>query len=307
LKILKATNISKRFDGTTALSDVSFDIPEGSIYGLLGPNGAGKTTLLRIINHIISQDEGHIYFNGHPLHSSDTNKIGYLPEERGLYRKMKVGEHILYLARLKGMEKKQAVDSTRYWLNKFNIASWWNKRIRELSKGMQQKVQFLITILHNPEFIIFDEPFSGFDPINANMLKQEIISLKNQGKTIILSTHNMNSVEELCDHITLLDHGKVHLQGSVKNLKESYKSNTYEIIAKGDFSETGDLITHETDILKYEQEKELHTIHLKINNDEEIRQLLSSIISTMHLVSFKELLPSMDEIFMHVINKKQNE
>ncbi len=302
MEILKATNINKRFDGTTALHDVSFDIRKGSIYGLLGPNGAGKTTLLRIINHIIPQDEGHIYFKGHPLNSSDTNQMGYLPEERGLYRKMKVGEHILYLARLKGMDKKQAVESSKYWLNRFGISSWWNKRIRELSKGMQQKIQFLITILHNPDFIIFDEPFSGFDPINANMLKQEIISLKKQGKTIILSTHNMNSVEELCDYITLLDNGKIHLQGPVKQLKESYKSNTYEIIAKGDFSKTIDLITKETEIINHKQKQDLHTIHVKMNDEKTISSLLSSIISTMHLVSFKELLPSMDEIFMHVIN-----
>ncbi len=302
MEILKATNINKRFDGTTALHDVSFDIPKGSIYGLLGPNGAGKTTLLRIINHIIRQDEGHIYFKGHPLNSSDTKQIGYLPEERGLYRKMKVGEQILYLARLKGMEKKQAVESSKYWLNRFGVSSWWNKRVRELSKGMQQKIQFLITILHNPDFIIFDEPFSGFDPINANMLKQEIISLKKQGKTIILSTHNMNSVEELCDYITLLDNGKTHLQGPVKQLKESYKSNTYEIIAKGGLSKTIDLITKETEIINHEQERDLHTIHVKMNDEKTISTLLTSIISTMHLVSFKELLPSMDEIFMHVIN-----
>ena len=203
--LLRVEHVSKHYSGHTALDDVSLDIPRGSVYGLLGPNGAGKTTLIRIVNRITAPDEGRVLFDGRPLASADVQRIGYLPEERGLYKKMKVGEQALFFARLKGLSRAEAVRRLRVWFDRFDIASWWNRRVEELSKGMAQKVQFIVTVLHEPELLIFDEPFSGFDPINANLLKEEILGLRDRGATVIFSTHNMSSVEEVCDHITLID------------------------------------------------------------------------------------------------------
>ncbi|MDK2978265.1 MAG: type transport system ATP-binding protein, partial [Bacteroidales bacterium] len=208
MELLKIENIEKRFINHLALDDVNMAVPENSIYGLLGPNGAGKTTLIRIINRITAPDKGRIFLNGREMKPEDIHDIGYLPEERGLYKKMKVGEQALYLARLKGLSKRDALKKLKYWFDKFEIQAWWDKKVEELSKGMQQKVQFIITILHEPKLLIFDEPFSGFDPINTNLLKQEILKLRKKGSTIIFSTHNMGSVEELCDHITLINNAK---------------------------------------------------------------------------------------------------
>lgn len=224
---LETHQVVKRFANHTALNGVSIQVPEGQIFGLLGPNGAGKTTLIRIINRITAPDSGEVRFNGHLSQAEDIYHIGYLPEERGLYKKMKVGEQAIYLAQLKGLSKAEATSRLKLWFEKFEITPWWNKKLEELSKGMQQKVQFIITILHKPQLLIFDEPFSGFDPVNAELLKREILELKKEGHTIIFSTHNMASVEEICDNIALINHSEVVLQGNVKEVRSRFKANTY--------------------------------------------------------------------------------
>ena len=223
-------NISKSFGNYRALDGVSLHVRRGSVFGLLGPNGAGKTTLIRIINHIIRPDGGKLFFDGHPMTDADVMQIGYLPEERGLYKKMRVGEQAIYLARLKGLDKSTAEQRLRQWFDRLEIADWWNRRVEELSKGMQQKVQFVVTVLHNPQLLIFDEPFSGFDPVNADLLKREILRLKEQGATVIFSTHNMPSAEELCDDIALIDHAQVVLSGSLADIKASHPSQDLDRI-----------------------------------------------------------------------------
>ena len=233
MDIITVTDVCKTFGNHTALNNININIAEGSIYGLLGPNGAGKTTLIRIINQILAPDSGEVLFNGRKLQQSDVSLIGYLPEERGLYKKMKVGEQAIYLAQLKGLSKQDALLKLKYWFEKLEIQSWWDKKVEELSKGMQQKVQFITTILHEPTLLIFDEPFSGFDPINTNMLKNEILELKSKGTTIIFSTHNMDSVEELCNNISLINKSKVILQGSVDEIRSRYKSGIFEIQFEG--------------------------------------------------------------------------
>ena len=232
--LLRVEHVSKHYSGHTALDDVSLDIPRGSVYGLLGPNGAGKTTLIRIINRITAPDEGRVLFDGRPLASADVQRIGYLPEERGLYKKMKVGEQALFFARLKGLSRAEAVRRLRVWFDRFDIASWWNRRVEELSKGMAQKVQFIVTVLHEPELLIFDEPFSGFDPINANLLKEEILGLRDRGATVIFSTHNMSSVEEVCDHITLIDRSRNILSGAVDEIRRRHGQNLFRLEYRGD-------------------------------------------------------------------------
>src|SRR6056297_752072 len=230
MEYLKARGVYKKFINQYALNNVDLTVPENSIHGLLGPNGAGKTTLIRIINRITAPDEGEVLLKGKKLKMEDVFRIGYLPEERGLYKKMKVGEQALYLAQLKGMERKQALKKLKIWFEKFEMQAWWDKKVEELSKGMQQKIQFVTTVVHEPKLLIFDEPFSGFDPINANILKKEILKLKNEGATIIFSTHNMGSVEELCDHITLINKSKNILEGPIDEVRNRYKSNVYEIV-----------------------------------------------------------------------------
>src|SRR5512133_2683816 len=234
MEIFRAEHMEKNFGTFRALDDVSIDIHEGSIYGLLGPNGAGKTTLIRIINQITCPDKGDLYFMGQKLKSSDVERFGYLPEERGLYRKMKVGEQALYLARLKGLSRSDALRRLKIWFEKFEIQAWWDKKIEELSKGMQQKVQFIVTVLHEPRLLIFDEPFSGFDPINQVLLRDEILALQKKGSTIFFSTHNMASVEELCDHITLIHKSRAILSGEINEIRNSYRSNLYEVGFSGD-------------------------------------------------------------------------
>jgi ABC-2 type transport system ATP-binding protein len=229
MDIFSANEVVKRYDKHTALDGVSITVKKNSIFGLLGPNGAGKTSLIRIINQITGPDSGELYFNGERLQQHHIERIGYLPEERGLYKKMEVGEQALYLARLKGLSRNEAIKRLKYWFEKFEITSWWNKKIEELSKGMQQKVQFIVTILHEPELLILDEPFSGFDPINANLIKNEILELKQKGTSIIFSTHNMASVEELCDDIALINRSKKILEGSVKDIRKEYRTNTYRV------------------------------------------------------------------------------
>ena len=229
MNLVECINVSKSYDNHIALNNVSIQIPEGSIYGLLGPNGAGKSTLIRIINQITAPDSGKIIFNNHPIAPADTALIGYLPEERGLYKKMKVSEQTIYLAQLKGLSKTEAKQRLKQWFARFDIEQWWNKRVEELSKGMQQKIQFITTILHNPKLLIFDEPFSGFDPINTNLLKELILELRNQGTTIIFSTHNMNSVEEVCDHIALINKSEKILDGAVADIRQKHKLNSFEL------------------------------------------------------------------------------
>ena len=236
MELLKVENVSKIYSGHTALDNVSLTIPKGGVYGLLGPNGAGKTTLIRIINRITAPDSGTVYLNGHKLCENDIYNIGYLPEERGLYKKMKVGDQAVFFARLKGLSKRDAVTRLHYWFDKFEIGEWWDKKVSELSKGMAQKVQFITTVLHEPELLIFDEPFSGFDPINANMLKNEILELKDKGATIIFSTHNMSSVEEICDHITLINRAQNILSGPIDEIRRQFGTNRYELIFRGEDS-----------------------------------------------------------------------
>ena len=305
MEIFGANKILKKFINTTALDGVSISVPEGSIYGLLGPNGAGKTTLLRIINQITAPDEGSLQFKGRPLHKEDIFNIGYLPEERGLYKKMKVGEQALYLAQLKGLSKKEALEKLHHWFEKFDILSWWNKKIEELSKGMQQKVQFIITILHEPELLIFDEPFSGFDPINADMLKNEILALKENGSTIIFSTHNMGSVEELCDHISLIDKGQTLLEGEIGDIRKKYKSDTYEIGFHGEPEKIQKALNKHYEFIESTTNGDLQTARIRLLHHTSENELLSLLVPNVHIISFNEVVPSMSDIFIRVVKNQK--
>lgn len=303
MALLQVQNIEKKFINHIALDDVNVSIPDNSIYGLLGPNGAGKTTLIRIINRIMAPDKGEILFRGRTLQPEDVNIIGYLPEERGLYRKMKVGEQALYLARLKGLSKHDALKKLKYWFDKFEIQAWWGKKVEELSKGMAQKVQFIITILHEPELLIFDEPFSGFDPINANMLKEEILDLKKKGATIIFSTHNMGSVEELCDHITLINNSKNILEGQIDDIRKKYKSNIYEISFNGETEKLEKSLNPHYEIIDKKRVNGNNAVRIKLNHKTNDNELLSLVIPAVEIISFKELVPSMNDIFIKVVNE----
>ncbi|NJN26746.1 MAG: ABC transporter ATP-binding protein [Cyclobacteriaceae bacterium] len=295
MNILTANNIHKSYGDFKALNNVSLSIPEGSIFGLLGPNGAGKTTLIRIITQIIAADQGIVTINGEPLSSSHIREIGYLPEERGLYKKMKVGDHLLYLAQLKGLSKSEAMDRLKVWFKRFEIAEWWGKKVEDLSKGMQQKVQFVGTVLHNPRLLILDEPFSGFDPINANLIKDEILQLAEDGSTIIFSTHRMDSVEELCDHIVLLNKSEKILEGSKKEIKQTYKTNTFEICHKNPIEtvEPGFQLLAQQAI-----EDGLYKTSIQIENGRGPNELLKSLINQVEVHSFMEKIPDMNEIFI---------
>jgi ABC-2 type transport system ATP-binding protein len=304
MHILEAHNIYKLFGTHAALTDVTIRVPRGSVYGLLGPNGAGKTTLLRIINQILGPDKGEVLFNGQQLHQNHVSEIGYLPEERGLYKKMKVGEQALYLARLKGMSRIEALKKLKYWFEKFEIEAWWDKRVEELSKGMAQKVQFITTILHEPKLLIFDEPFSGFDPINANLLKNEILELKHKGATIIFSTHNMASVEELCDNITLINKSNVLLQGSVDEVRSRYSTGSFEVSFVGNPDIFSKIIEGRFQLVEIKNTGNVHTAIVKVNTALSDNELLSLLIPNVHVVSYKELLPGMNEIFINVVNKQ---
>ncbi|HAF31100.1 MAG TPA: ABC transporter ATP-binding protein [Bacteroidales bacterium] len=306
MELLRAQNIEKRFVNHLALDNVSITIPENSIYGLLGPNGAGKTTLIRIINRITAPDKGDVLLKGRPLQPNDVNIIGYLPEERGLYRKMKVGEQALYLAQLKGLSKRDALKKLKYWFEKFEIQAWWDKKVEELSKGMAQKVQFITTILHEPELLIFDEPFSGFDPINANMLKEEILELKKNGSTIIFSTHNMGSVEELCDHITLINKSKNILEGQIDNIRNKYKSNIYEISFNGEIEKFENSLNEHYEIVEKTKVNGHHAARIKLLNKTNENELLSLIIPAVEIISFNEVIPNMNDIFIKVVNEYKN-
>ena len=299
--IIKVENVSKTFGIHKALDNISIDVPEGCIYGLLGPNGAGKTTLIRIINQIIAPDSGNVYLNGEKLSPEDVSKIGYLPEERGLYKKMKVGEQAIYLARLKNLSKQEAMKRLKYWFEKFEIQAWWDKKIEELSKGMQQKVQFIITILHEPKLLIFDEPFSGFDPINANMLKNEILELKAKGSTLIFSTHNMASVEELCDHISLINKSKCILEGQVDEIRSRYKTNIFEVQFIGNLDALKSALNSNFELIEVKPNHKSQTAMVRMIGKVTENELLNSIIHKVHILSYKEVLPSMNEVFISVV------
>lgn len=302
--ILSAKNIVKKYATHTALNDVSLDIPAQSIFGLLGPNGAGKTSLIRIINQITGPDSGAVFFEGEHLSPKHIENIGYLPEERGLYKKMEVGEQALYLAQLKGMKKAEAKKKLKEWFAKFEIDAWWNKKVEELSKGMQQKVQFIVTVLHEPKLLILDEPFSGFDPINANLIKNEILSLKEKGSTILFSTHNMGSVEELCDHIALINKSKKILDGSVKEIREQYKSKTYE------FEFTGNMMGFTNSLWtfgvlgEYKTDGEHCKAQVKLTAGSKANQLLESVLPSVEIHSFREIVPSMNDIFISKVSEE---
>ncbi len=303
MNILEVKEVVKDYANHRALDGVSLQIPERSIFGLLGPNGAGKTTLIRIINQITAPDEGEIMFKGEKLRSYHVDRIGYLPEERGLYRKMKVGEMALYLAQLKGLSKRQSMERLEHWFTKFDIIDWWGRKVEELSKGMQQKIQFVITIIHEPELLIFDEPFSGFDPINQTMLKEEILKQKERGAAIIFSTHNMSSVEEICDNIALINKSKLILKGDVNKLKESYRANEYDVVI-GNCSGGLDSITgHDLKVIHEFTEDGLIHARLKTSGGVSTNELIKRLISCGEIRGFKEVLPNMNDIFIQNVSE----
>ncbi len=307
MEIFQANNIVKEYAGHVALSSVSISVKEASVFGLLGPNGAGKTTLIRIINQITAPDSGELFFDGRPMKADDIYQIGYLPEERGLYKKMKVGEQALYLAQLKGMSKKDALKSLKYWFEKFEIQAWWGKKVEELSKGMAQKVQFITTVIHQPKLLIFDEPFSGFDPINANLLKNEILELKKKGTTIIFSTHNMSSVEEICDHIALINQSKKILDGQIDEVKERFKSNTFEITYKGESPNLQIKLGSHFDILEHDTNSHLKQLKIRFLNGNSNNDLLKILMDQFEIVSFKETIPSMNDVFIRVVEENNRQ
>lgn len=301
---LETRDVVKRYADHTALNGVSIQVPEGKVFGLLGPNGAGKTTLIRIINRITAPDAGEVYFDGRLSRPDDIYRIGYLPEERGLYKKMKVGEQAIYLAQLKGLSRQDATTRLKQWFDKFEITSWWNKKLEELSKGMQQKVQFIITVLHEPQLLIFDEPFSGFDPVNAELLKREILELKQKGHTIIFSTHNMASVEEICDKIALINHSEVVLQGEVKEVRSRFKTDIYTLVTQGDVLLQDTPLFEAT--LKEEEGQERYYTVRKLQ-DVPNTVLLSELGKQTEILSFAECIPSMNEIFIRTVEGKNNQ
>jgi len=301
---LQTINVSKTFTHVKALDKVSIEVEEQSIFGLLGPNGAGKTTLIRIINLITAMDEGQVLLKGHPVKQDDVRHIGYLPEERGLYKKMKVGEQAVYLARLKGLSKQEAIKRLKVWFEKFDITSWWNKKVEELSKGMQQKVQFIVTVVHNPKLLIFDEPFSGFDPINVNILKEEILKLREEGATIIFSTHNMASVEELCDHIALINNSRLILSGEINDIRQRFKSNVFEIVYRSPKDLLLDTPTFE--VIERQNKNGDRLAKIRINEPANANELLKNVLPQVEVVSFREILPSVNEIFIQEVEKSSN-
>ncbi len=304
--LLIADSVSKKFGNFTALNNVSIAVPEGSIFGLLGPNGAGKTTLIRIINQITMPDNGSVTLDGDPLQAHHIRDIGYLPEERGLYKSMKVGEQCVYLAQLKGLSHAEAKKRLKYWFERLEIGDWWNKKIQELSKGMAQKIQFVVTVLHKPKLLIFDEPFSGFDPINANLIKDEILRLREEGATVIFSTHRMESVEELCDQIALLNLSKKILDGKLVDIKREYKTNTYEVGLNSDNKVS----------LQQELEQKFQVspanfrtvgdelkLNIKLNGDDSPNELLSYLTNKAQVSHFVELIPSANDIFIQAVKR----
>ena len=305
MDIFVAKEVTKRYAAQTALNKVSINVPENSIYGLLGPNGAGKTTLIRIINQIIAPDEGELFIYGEKLQPKHTALIGYLPEERGLYKKMPVGEQALYLAQLKGVPKQVALKRLKLLFEKFEIQDWWAKNVEDLSKGIQQKVQFIVTIIHEPKLLIFDEPFSGFDPINATLIRDEILELRKNGATVIFSTHNMASVEELCDDIALINKSKKILEGKVSDIKKTYRSNSYELSYNGYSGNLFSLLPGGYTLLNESTADHMHTAKIKLPKDESPNTLLQLVLPHVEVHAFKEMLPSMNDIFIEKVNENR--
>ena len=300
--IITVEHITKRFTEHTALDDVSLEIPAGSVYGLLGPNGAGKTTLLRIINRIIMPDAGRVLLDGKEITADDVCHIGYMPEERGLYKKMKLGEQAVFFARIKGLSHKEATQKAKMWFEKFGIEDWWNKKVGDLSKGMAQKVQFIVNVLHEPKLLIFDEPFSGFDPINANLLKEEILALRDKGATIIFSTHNMSSVEEVCDHITLIDKSRNILSGNVEKIRHSHGTNIFEISYRGDGQKLTDTVAGQCTVMEMATSSiGINKAKIHIANDCDVRNVIAALNENVELRSFSEVIPTMNDIFIRAV------
>lgn len=305
MDIFSAKDVVKKYDKHTALDGVSINVKKNSIFGLLGPNGAGKTSLIRIINQITGPDSGELFFNGEKLQQHHIERIGYLPEERGLYKKMEVGEQALYLARLKGLSKQDATKKLKYWFEKFEITTWWNKKIEELSKGMQQKVQFIVTVLHEPELLILDEPFSGFDPINANLIKNEILELKKNGTSIIFSTHNMASVEELCDDIALINRSKKILEGSVKDIRKENRTNTYKVEFTGNIIAFTNAIWTGCELIEKHTEGNNNIATVKLLYEATPNQLLQAIMPHVMVNGLQEIIPSMNDIFIAKVSNEK--
>ncbi len=305
MNILEIRGVTKNYAAHCAIDNVSLNVAEQSVFGLLGPNGAGKTSLIRIITQITAPDKGELFFKGEPLSSEHTMRMGYLPEERGLYKKMEVGEQALYLARLKGLSRADASKKLKYWFEKFEIQAWWKKKVEELSKGMAQKVQFVTTVMHEPDFLILDEPFTGFDPINAELVKNELIALRNNGTTIVLSTHRMESVEELCSHIALINNARVILEGSVKEIRKQFRSNTYEISYHGNRIGFTNALWTGFELLNLKEDTEMNVAQVRMLNGHTTNELLSVLLPHVEVVGLREVIPDMNDIFIQQVNKAQ--
>ena len=303
MDLLKIENVTKRYSAHTALDDVSLSVPRGSIYGLLGPNGAGKTTLIRVINRITLPDAGRVIFDGHEITDHDIYQIGYLPEERGLYKKMKVGEQAIFFAQLKGLSRREAIARLKEWFVRMGIESWWNRKVEDLSKGMAQKVQFITTVLHEPKLLIFDEPFSGFDPINANILKQEILRLRDKGATVIFSTHNMSSVEEICDHITLINKSRNILSGSVDEVRRRFGENVFEVTYSGQADTFEQAMQPVAEMLSSSAvaDSPYTCSRIRIKDTASVRDSITVANEAVELRSFREVIPSMNDIFLRAV------
>ena len=303
MDLLKIENVTKRYSAHTALDDVSLSVPRGSIYGLLGPNGAGKTTLIRAINRITLPDAGRVIFDGHQITDQDIYQIGYLPEERGLYKKMKVGEQAIFFAQLKGLSRREAIARLKEWFVRMGIESWWNRKVADLSKGMAQKVQFITTVLHEPKLLIFDEPFSGFDPINANILKQEILRLRDKGATVIFSTHNMSSVEEICDHITLINKSRNILSGSVDEVRRRFGENVFEVTYSGQADTFEQAMQPVAEMLSSSAvaDSPYTCSRIRIKDTASVRDSITVANEAVELRSFREVIPSMNDIFIRAV------
>ena len=305
MNIIEVQNVTKKYSNHLALDNISLSIRKGIVYGLLGPNGAGKTTLIRILNQITAPDSGMVLFNGNPLSRNDIEKIGYLPEERGLYKKMKVGEEAMYLARLKGLSKEEALERLKYWFIKFEIQNWWNKKVEELSKGMQQKLQFIITVVHRPDFLILDEPFSGLDPINTNLIRQELLELKRQGTTIIISTHNMASVEEICDEICLINKAHKILEGNLMEVKQQFKENIFSLTLSSEREIPS--FPEAFSVLETSSSGNQRHYVVKVHEGGNSNQLLKFVMDYGNVMEFNEILPSMNDIFIQQVEKYNSE
>lgn len=308
MDLLEVRNVTKNYVGHKALDEVSISVPQGKIYGLLGPNGAGKTTLIRIINHITAPDSGAVLFEGHPLTQNDVAHIGYLPEERGLYKKMKVGEQAVFFARLKGLSRADATHSLKKWFDRFEISSWWNRKVEELSKGMAQKVQFIVTVLHEPKLLIFDEPFSGFDPINANLLRDEILRLKDNGATVIFSTHNMASVEEICDNISLINQGRNILTGNVDELRREFTRGRYSLDFEGDARSLANAVDPLVSSISFSDASYgRNRANVTLKPEAALKQLISLSNEAVGLTAVNEAIASMNDIFIQAVNSNNQQ